>query len=194
MPYCSEADPRDLRVTFAQAEAPPTSEVQWAQCRPPFHAYSVSSEGETPNGKGQTIKPAKPADDGYLFVVLLTKDGRRTLHVHRAVADAFLDDERFPGATEIDHIDQNRHNNSVEDLKWATHSQNLANRQLDVRPAVRSSSGVVFSPQLRVASASASRGSARLAYDLKLCVRSGGGGAGPGGGGLLRHWRGAAHL
>lgn len=46
-------------------------------------------------------------------------------HVHRAVAELFiLNPENKPC---IDHIDGNKHNNHVSNLRWATHSENALN-------------------------------------------------------------------
>jgi hypothetical protein len=56
----------------------------------------------------------------------LHKDGHcKTVKLHRAVASAFLED--FSDKKQVDHIDGDRSNNMVENLRMATNSENKAN-------------------------------------------------------------------
>lgn len=59
---------------------------------------------------------------GYLEIVLW-KDGKNySISVHRAIAKAFIPNpENLP---EVDHIDGNRENNSIDNLQWLTSKQN----------------------------------------------------------------------
>ena len=43
--------------------------------------------------------------------------------VHRLVAEAFIPNPL--GLPEINHIDENKHNNQVGNLEWCTHIQNM---------------------------------------------------------------------
>lgn len=55
---------------------------------------------------------------GYYQVMLYTKDSRKKFLVHRLVAEAFIENpKQLPY---INHIDENRTNNSVENLEWCT--------------------------------------------------------------------------
>jgi hypothetical protein len=63
---------------------------------------------------------------GY-YVVNLLRDGKRKMHtVHRLVAMIFL--ENYSEDLQIDHINGDRLNNKLENLRIVTHQQNQWNR------------------------------------------------------------------
>lgn len=60
---------------------------------------------------------------GYLSVAL-SKEGKIDYFlVHRLVGEAFL--ERGLDKSEVNHIDENKHNNHVENLEWVTPKENM---------------------------------------------------------------------
>lgn len=92
--------------------------------------YEVGSDGNiytTVKYKKKTAMIGKVAKSGYRMVVL-TVDGKKIYkNVHRLVAEAFIanpDNKR-----EVNHIDGNKLNNSVDNLEWVTTRENqLHNR------------------------------------------------------------------
>jgi HNH endonuclease len=60
---------------------------------------------------------------GYLRVKIHTSDGRRTLSVHRLVANAFYDCDL--SVHEINHIDGDKQNNFIWNLEVCTRSENM---------------------------------------------------------------------
>jgi hypothetical protein len=60
---------------------------------------------------------------GYLAVTSKEQGKKRTLYLHRLVAEAFLG--RPADANEVNHLDGDKTNNNVENLEWTTHSRNL---------------------------------------------------------------------
>ena len=87
--------------------------------------YEVSNFGRVRNTT--TLRILKPGDNGhgYSHVVLCECGKRKTITVHKLVAQEWL--QNPDGKLCIDHIDSNRANNHVENLRFATHSENNRN-------------------------------------------------------------------
>lgn len=60
---------------------------------------------------------------GYDFVCLRKNNRDKNFSVHRLVAQAFIPNPR--NLSDVNHIDGNKRNNSVENLEWCTRSENL---------------------------------------------------------------------
>lgn len=101
-------------------------------------AYEVSSKGKvrsltrmirtTPNGveklreiKGKTLK-LYVSNKGYLFAQLSMNGKIRGLFVHVLVAQAFIENPH--GYPTVNHKDENKMNNSVDNLEWCTYTYN----------------------------------------------------------------------
>lgn len=82
--------------------------------------YEVSDLGEVRNSNGQMLNKHL-TNYGYYQVKI---DGKYKL-VHRLVAEAFIDNPNNHSV--VDHIDRNRQNNSVSNLRWVSQSDNLKN-------------------------------------------------------------------
>ena len=75
--------------------------------------------------KSPMLKKIQKDANGY-SMIHLTKDGKsKSFLVHRLVGIAFIDNP-FDYKT-IDHLDCNKDNNQVTNLRWCTQSQNMLN-------------------------------------------------------------------
>ena len=82
--------------------------------------YKVSNLGRV-KGKSR-IKSQQDNGKGY-SIVHLSKNGKLRWHlVHRLVAEAFI--KNIEDKPTINHIDGNRKNNKLNNLEWATYSEN----------------------------------------------------------------------
>lgn len=71
----------------------------------------------------ERIISQKDDTNGYL-IVNLWKDNKQThVKVHRAVAQAFIPNPY--NFRDVNHIDENKYNNRVDNLEWVTHQDNL---------------------------------------------------------------------
>ena len=72
--------------------------------------------------KGKVLSPGKKSD-GYLLINLSCNGKYNTIRVHRLVAQAFLPNpDNLP---EVNHKDENKTNNSVENLEWCDRKYNM---------------------------------------------------------------------
>ena len=85
--------------------------------------YSINKEGNVRNDKtGLNKQPFKNKRNGYLVVDLYKNNKSEKVPIHRLIAEAFIPNPE--NKQTVDHIDGNRQNNSIENLRWATYSEN----------------------------------------------------------------------
>jgi hypothetical protein len=95
---------------------------------PDFPGYFANREGVIRGKRVDCLKPSYN-NKGYAFVNLSLEGVAKSYLVHRLIAQTFLlNPDNY---TEIDHIDKDKTNNCVENLRWVSRCQNLQNRDFD---------------------------------------------------------------
>ena len=96
------------------------SEELWKEVEGYDYPYKISTVG---NVRGKT-GVLKPYDNGYGYLIVdFRKNGKRKhVKVHRLVAEAFIHNpNKLP---EVNHKDEDKHNNRACNLEWCTSSYN----------------------------------------------------------------------
>ena len=83
--------------------------------------YEVSNKGRIRNTRNKIMKTYK-INSGY-EAIKFTVNTKRTSHlIHRLVAKAFLDNPK--NLPEVNHINENKMDNKIDNLEWVSSSQN----------------------------------------------------------------------
>lgn len=84
--------------------------------------YQVSNIGIIKSMKKNTIRTLSKSHNGYFMVVLRNNGKQKGLRVSRVVATAFIDNPHNLPC--VNHKDENKLNNNVDNLEWCTHKYN----------------------------------------------------------------------
>lgn len=78
--------------------------------------YEISSLGRLRNRKTQEIRKLCVDNAGYLYCTINRNGKTKWISIHRAVALVFIDNPS--GLPCVNHKDENKFNNNVENLEW----------------------------------------------------------------------------
>lgn len=91
----------------------------------PGKRYYADKNGNIYNNNGGLVKPFEVA--GYMCVDLPNEGcAHGRMLVHRAVCSAFI--PNIENKPQVNHKDGNKHNNKLDNLEWATRSENQKHR------------------------------------------------------------------
>lgn len=94
---------------------------------PDFPGYMVTKEGKIMSWKRNNVIEMKPSKNtGYLRVKLSNINVKKQKTIHRIVATSFKPNQDLTRPL-VDHINTDKLNNHVDNLQWATHSENSTN-------------------------------------------------------------------
>lgn len=93
-----------------------------------YNGYYASNKGRIKSVKARNHKEIILSEwtknNGYKCVTIRDNDGNKcNKHVHRLVASAFIPNpHNYP---QVNHIDENKNNNTPENLEWCTADMNI---------------------------------------------------------------------
>lgn len=106
--------------------------IEWRPVKGFENLYAVSNEGDVKSlaridSRGHRVgerilKPAK-GTPGYLTVTIYKGGGGKTHHIHQLVARAFIGE--CPDGYEVNHINEEKIDNRLNNLEYVTRKQNL---------------------------------------------------------------------
>jgi hypothetical protein len=107
--------------------------------------YQISNFGDVRNIK--TSRILKPTNDstGYKCIDLCCDGKRKHMRIHRLVAINFIPNDENKQC--VDHIDNDRVNNKIDNLRWCTIQENNINTSISKRN-ISGSKGVSFVKRL----------------------------------------------
>lgn len=94
---------------------------EWREILGFENMYQVSNQGRIFSLRNNKILKPKKTRTGYYRVSLSAKGIRKDYLVHRLVANAFIPNPEKK--LTVNHINENKHDNCIENLEWATQSE-----------------------------------------------------------------------
>ena len=86
--------------------------------------YEVSNEGEFRNIKtNRILKQFKNKNNGYSTITLSKEGQSKSFNAHRLVGLHFIPNPE--NLTDLDHINGRKNDNSVKNLRWLSHQDNI---------------------------------------------------------------------
>ena len=132
----------------------------WVDIKEYEGLYQISNMGRVRNSKNK-IKKSRVTKSGYVIIDLNKDKHPQTFYVHRLVAEAFIpnpDNKLY-----VDHIDTNKENNNVNNLRWATAKENM-NNELTKKHNSESSKGRIISEETKKKISEAQKGDKHWNY------------------------------
>ena len=85
--------------------------------------YFINKKGQVKSNYVSKLLSPRNAGRGYQCYQLRNEYGKKNEYIHRLVAETFIPNPH--DLPQVDHIDGNKTNNNVDNLRWCTNFENL---------------------------------------------------------------------
>ena len=102
---------------------PTTQAVPEGKIMTGYPNYMITKFGKVYNLQRNKYLVTSKGENGYMYISLSDGKKRATFSVHRLVALLFIDN--LNNCLEVNHIDFDKTNNSVDNLEWISRSDNM---------------------------------------------------------------------
>jgi hypothetical protein len=107
-----------------------------------YENYEISNLGNVRNKKKNKLLTPQINIYGYYRITLRNNIQKKHYFIHRLIAIAFIPNpDNLP---EIDHIDRNKLNNSLDNLRWVSRNQNGYNINMKTQNSTSKFRGVCW--------------------------------------------------
>lgn len=131
-------------------------------------AYAATEDGRIWSHKTQSFFSPWNNGSDYLYVTLQTPGGQKNFRVHRLIAMTFIPNpENKP---EVDHINEDKQDNRVENLRWVTSAENKANSSPAGRKIIRTKVRCVETGEVFKSMVQAGQFAGVHRYTINLCL------------------------
>lgn len=120
--YCSRACYFKYGKILFDLEEPPIPKSQEGIPMTRLHGFYVFSNGIVINKFGKSIS-TRINKSGYVTIAIYYNGKYRRTGLHRILAESFIPNPE--NKAEVNHKDLNKQNNSLENLEWCTHQENM---------------------------------------------------------------------
>lgn len=99
--------------------------MEQSKDHPVWADYTIYPDGRVFSKKRGHFKKYQKTKSGYCVIAVYKDKAKNYKSIHRLVAEAFIPNPNPDVLTDVNHIDNNKENNCVENLEWCTHAENL---------------------------------------------------------------------
>lgn len=117
-----------MKFHFMNSKGVINLEEVWKYIKGYEGLYQVSSWGRVKRVNTGRILKTIIGKDGYIQINLCKHGIQTRYKVHRLVAQAFIPNPQ--NKPQVNHIDEDKENNHVENLEWVTNQENMLHNDL----------------------------------------------------------------